>query len=200
MSARFALTIVIPTYNGIDLLRECLASLGAQSFTDFEVLIVDDGSDEDIESFAAAEFPHARVLRLSQNAGFAAAVNTGLREVKTDCVMLLNNDMTLEAECLEKLMSAIEESAAAMVAPLVLWKDYPETIYSAGDRIRRNGRPESIGFRCLRKDFEFSETVFGVSAGAAVYRKEVFERVGLLDERFVAYVEDADLSFRARLA
>ncbi len=200
MSERSALTIVIPTYNGRDLLRECLASLDAQSFSDFEVLIVDDGSEEDIEAFVAAEFPNARVIRLSQNAGFAAAVNTGLRELKTECVMLLNNDMCLEAECIEKLMGALEDGPAAMVAPLVLWKDEPETIYSAGDRIRRNGRPESIGFRCPREGFEFSEPVFGVSAGAAVYRREVFEKCGLLDERFVAYFEDADLGFCARLA
>jgi len=200
VSERSALTIVIPTYNGRDLLRECLTSLDAQSFSDFEVLIVDDGSEEDIEAFVAAEFPHARVIRLSQNAGFAAAVNTGLREVKTGCVMLLNNDMTLEAACIEKLMGALKDGPAAMVAPLVLWKDEPETIYSAGDRIRRNGRPESIGFRCPREGFEFSEPVFGVSAGAAVYRREVFEKCGLLDERFVAYFEDADLGFRARLA
>ena len=199
MSERSALTIVIPTYNGTDLLRECLASLDAQTMTDFEVLIVDDGSEEDIETFVAAEFTHARVIRLSQNAGFATAANTGLREVKTECAMLLNNDMTLEAECIEKLMGALEDGPATMVAPLVLWKDDPDTIYSAGDRIRRNGRPESIGFRCPREDFEFSEPVFGVSAGAAVYRREIFERFGLLDERFVAYFEDADLSFRARL-
>ncbi len=200
MSARPALTIVIPTYNGTGLLRECLSSLDIQTFDDFELLVVDDGSEEDIEGFAAAEFPPARVIRLPENKGFAAAVNAGLRETRTDCVMLLNNDMTLEAECIEKLMHALEEGPAAMVAPLVLWKDDPETIYSAGDRIRKNGRPESIGFRCPREGFEFSEPVFGVSAGAAVYRREVFERCGLLDERFVAYFEDADLSFRARLA
>lgn len=200
MSARPALTIVIPTYNGTGLLRECLSSLDIQTFDDFELLVVDDGSEEDIEGFAAAEFPPARVIRLPENKGFAAAVNAGLRETRTDCVMLLNNDMTLEAECIEKLMQAVEEGPAAMVAPLVLWKDDPETIYSAGDRIRKNGRPESIGFRCSREDFEFSEPVFGVSAGAAVYRREVFESCGPLDERFVAYFEDADLCFRARLA
>ena len=200
MRERSALTLVIPTYNGCDLLRDCLASLDAQTFADFEVLIVDDGSEEDIESFAAAEFPNARVIRLSQNMGFASAVNSGLREIRTDFVMLLNNDMTLEAKCIEKLMNALKEEPAAMVAPLVLWKDDPETIYSAGDRIRRNGRPEGIGFRCPREGFDFSEPVFGVSAGAAVYRREVFTKCGLLDERFVAYFEDADLSFRARLA
>ncbi len=200
MSERSSLTIVVPTYNGTDLLRECLVSLDSQTFTDFEVLIVDDGSEEDVESFAASEFPDARVVRLSENMGFASAVNAGLRELRTDYVMLLNNDMTLEAECIGKLMRAVEEGPAAMVAPLVLWKDDPETIYSAGDRILRNGRPESIGFRCSREGFEFTEPVFGVSAGAAVYRREVFERAGLLDERFVAYFEDVDLSFRARLA
>lgn len=194
------LTIFIPTYNRIDLLRDCLASLREQTYADYEVVVVDDGSRENITEFVDAEFPEARVLKLSDNMGFASAVNVGLREVRTPYVMLLNNDMTLEPDCVEKLMDAVGEGGADMAAPLVLFKDDPEVVYSAGDRMRKNGRPEAIGFRKPLDGFQAEREVFGVSAGAAVYKKGVFDTVGLFEERFVAYFEDADLSFRARLA
>ena len=194
------LTIVIPTYNRIDLLRDCLASLREQTYTDSEIVVVDDGSRENITAFVDAEFPAARVLKLADNLGFASAVNAGLREVRTRYVMLLNNDMTLEPDCIEKMLGAVGVDGADMAAPLVLFKDDPEVVYSAGDRMRKNGRPEAIGFREPLEGFEPAREVFGVSAGAAIYKKEVFDTVGLFEERFVAYFEDADIAFRARLA
>jgi GT2 family glycosyltransferase len=194
------LTIIIPTYNHIDLLRDCLASLREQTYSDCEIVVVDDGSRENITAFVEAEFPDTRVLKLSSNMGFASAVNVGLREVRTPYVMLLNNDMTLEPDCIEKMMDAVGEDGADMAAPLVLFKDDPEVVCSAGDRMCKNGRPEAIGFREPLDGFEPSQEVFGVSAGAAIYKKEVFDTVGLFEERFVAYFEDADLAFRARLA
>lgn len=194
------LTVVIPTWNHSDLLGECLSSLRGQSFQDFDVLVVDDGSSDNIAGLVASDFPEVRVLRLPENKGFAAAVNAGLREVQTELVFLLNNDMTLDPACLAKLAGAAMDGGPALIAPLVLWRDDPETIYSAGDLQRANGRPESVGFRCPLAGFEFPETVFGVSAGAGLYRREVFDRVGLFDERFIAYFEDSDLNFRARLA
>ena len=128
------LTIIVPTYNRCDLLCECLASLSDQDCPKFQVLVVDDGSDEDVEGLVAERFPEAKVLRLNENAGFAVAVNAGLRAVESEFVMLLNNDMTLEPDCVSKLLKCVEDGPAEMVAPLVLWKDDPETVFSAGDR------------------------------------------------------------------
>lgn len=193
-------TIVIPTFNRCDLLGECLPSIRAQTFSDYRVLVVDDGSSEDVQAFVGENFPEMDVLRLSENRGFAVAVNAGLREAQGALVFLLNNDMTLDGDCLAKLVEAVDVGKGDLAAPLVLWRDEPEVIYSAGDLQRTNGRPESAGFRCPLEGFDFPETVFGVSAGAGLYRREVFDTVGLLDERFVAYFEDSDLSFRARLA
>jgi GT2 family glycosyltransferase len=195
-----ALTIIIPTYNRCELLDECLTSIEEQTGAAIKVLVVDDGSEEDVAAYLKEHFMGVDVIRNDENQGFAATVNIGLRAAKTDYVMLLNNDMTLESECIERMMSAMVEQEVDMVAPLVVWKDDPDTIYSAGDKIGINGRPESFGFRVPRKDFEFPDMIFGVSAGAAIYKKAVFDDVGLLDERFVAYFEDADLCFRARLA
>lgn len=194
------ISIVVPTWNRRDLAVTCLRSLAAQTFRDIEIILVDDGSTDGTAEAVARAFPEVRVLRMPENRGFCRAVNAGIRQASASLILLLNNDMTLAVDFLERLAGAAAASDAAMFAPLVLWRDEPETIYAAGDRLRANGRPESIGFREPREGFAFPEGIFGVSAGAGLYRRALFDSVGLLDERFVAYFEDSDLSFRARLA
>lgn len=194
------LSVVIPTYNRRDLLGTCLKSLRQQTYTDFSLIVVDDGSSEDIQSFVTDTWPGADVVRLPRNGGFAGAANAGLKRAKTPYVMLLNNDMTLEPDAIEKLHAAMKAGLGDMVAPLVVWRDYPTTVYSCGDRIRTSGRPEAIGFRAPREQLHVPDHPFGVSAGAALYKRTMFGEIGYLDERFVAYFEDSDLCFRARLA
>lgn len=193
-------TVVIPTLNQSALLRACLESLKAQTFNSFRICVVDDGSSEDIEEAVADCVPQATVIRLAVNGGFAKAVNAGIRQCDTEFVFLLNNDMTLETDALELLVRAVDSRPLDMAAPLVVWRDEPEVLYSAGDRQRRNGRPESIGFQERREGFRHDEPVFGVSGGAGLYRRSLFEKLGLLDESFEAYFEDSDFNFRARIA
>jgi hypothetical protein len=192
------LTIVVPAYNRTDLLAECLASLSAQTYREFRVVVVDDASPADVAACVHRTFPGAEVVRRAANGGFAGAANTGIRRADTPFIMLLNDDMTLAPDCLARLMEILRDGSAAMACPLVLFRDNADTIYSAGDRITRGGRPESIGFREKREGFVFERRPFGVSAGAAIYSREVFDRIGLFDETFVAYFEDADLCMRAR--
>ncbi|HPG65372.1 MAG TPA: glycosyltransferase family 2 protein [Candidatus Hydrogenedentes bacterium] len=194
------LSVVIPTWNRKGLLEECLTSLAHQFFRDFEIVVVNDGSTDGTEAMLKERYPEVRVVALPENRGFCRAINAGIREARGSLLFLLNNDMTLEPDCIERLALAAENSTAALFAPLVLWRDAPDTVYSAGDRIRRDGRPEAVAFRCPLLEFTAPDEVFGVSAGAGLYRKAVFNQIGLFDERFGAYFEDADLAFRARLA
>ena len=98
-------------------------------------------------------------------------------------------------------MNEMKKSQHRLLAPLVLFEDDPNIVNSLGDRLCKNGRPESIGFRQSREQLKAPDTVFGVSAGAALISMEVFEKIGRpFDERFVAYFEDVDVCFRARLA
>ena len=200
ISKRPRVTVVIPTWNHSTLLGECLASLERQVYRPFSVLVVDDGSTEDISGFVAAQFPKVRTLKLSENCGFATAINSGIRDARGELIFLLNNDMTLEEKCLGCLVDSLEANEADMAAPLVLWRDDRDRIYSAGDVQRVDGRPESAGHRAELAGFDVQRQVFGISAGAGLYRRAVFDEVGLFDERFVAYFEDSDLNFRARLA
>lgn len=186
------------------MLAECLASIEAQAFRRFEIVVVDDGSTDGTAEYLEESWPQAHVVRLAENAGFCVAANAGIRESLRrqpgGCLLLLNNDMTLAPDFLERLVEAARASDAAMFAPLVLFKGEPDRVYGAGDALSPGGRPESIGFRCPLAGFRAPGRVFGVSAGAALYRAQVFEQVGVFDERFVAYFEDCDLAFRARLA
>jgi len=190
------LTIVIPTYNRNDLLDRCLTSLKSQTFTNFNVVVVEDGGPPKTKNVVKEWFPDATSIILPENSGFAHAVNRGIESAFTDYIMLLNNDMVIEKECLEILMQHAHSQVC--IGPLVLGP-LGEFVYSAGDRIRANGRPESIGFREPMGAFQFEEKPFGITAGAAIYPGKLFETIGRFDEDFIAYFDDADFSARARL-
>ncbi|MBX7256854.1 MAG: glycosyltransferase family 2 protein [Candidatus Hydrogenedentes bacterium] len=193
-------SVIVPTWNHKEMLGDCLYSLETQTYDAMEIVVVDDGSTDGTAEFVHLYFPGVRVIRQEKNRGFCAAVNAGIRSAATEYIILLNNDMTVHSKFVAWLVSAADSSNAALFAPLVLFRDDLTYIYCAGDMQLRNGRPESIGYRSFESGFQEPDEIFGVSAGAALYRREVFEQVGLFDERFHAYFEDSDFNFRARLA
>lgn len=193
-------SVVIPTYNRRDLIERCLESLSKQTEPELDVIVVDDGSTDGTAAWLAEEHPGVRVEVMPENRGFAAATNAGIRAASGDWILLLNNDVTLEAECIARMRAAAEQAGADIVAAMILWDDDRGRIYSAGDRMRKDGRPEPIGFRAHREAFALPESIFGATAACGLFRREIFDRVGLLDETFGAYFEDSDLCFRARLA
>ncbi|NUM54361.1 MAG: glycosyltransferase family 2 protein [Candidatus Hydrogenedentes bacterium] len=193
-----ALTVVVPTFNRVDLLRECLQSIREQSMRPAETIVVDDGSTEDVAGFISREFSEVRLVRMDKNGGFCRAANAGFRAATSEFIFLLNNDMTLDHDCIEHLMRGAD--ARTLRTPLVLFKSDPDTIYCAGDRILTNGRPEPIGFRKPLAGSTMPARVFGVTFGAALIPHAALRRVGYLDEKFVAYFEDADFCMRARWA
>lgn len=182
------------------LLRSCLASLAAQTWRDFEIVVSDDGSTDGTADYLREHHPEVIVERSERNLGFVAAANRGIARARGEWVLLLNNDVTLATDCLECLMLAAENGNAAMLTPLVLWTEDPQLVYSAGDRIWTNGRPVSIGYQRERSNFAAIEAPFGVSGGYGLFRRDLLDKVGLLDPVFGAYFEDADLCFRARWA
>ncbi len=195
-----SLTIVIPTWNGWELLKDCLHSLAAQTCGDFSTVVVDDGSTDDTPARLEETFPHVHCIVSPVNRGFAPTANLGLAAAASDWVFLLNNDVTLDPMCIEKLMAKAQEGRYSMICPLVLCADDPTRIYSAGDTLSRSGRPESLGYKMPLAEYEAAREPFGVSGGYGLFRKTLLDEVGLLDESFVAYFEDSDLCFRARWA
>ncbi|HUZ01789.1 MAG TPA: glycosyltransferase family 2 protein [Thermomicrobiaceae bacterium] len=198
--------VVIPTYNGREHLAVCLPALERQGFTDFGVIVVDDGSGDDTAEFVRQVMPAATVLCLERNRGFVSAVNLGIGRSSAELVALLNNDTEPEPDWLDALVAALDRhlDAAAAASKLRLF-DRREVIHSAGDEFSRRGVPENRGV--WQRDvgqFDLEEEVFGACGAAALYRRRALDEVAaidgaVLDPDLVMYCEDVDLSWRLRL-
>ncbi len=194
-------SVVVPNFNGRRWLPGCLDSLAAQTLAPAEVVVVDNGSSDGSAALASGR-PGVRVVELGRNLGFAAAANRGIGTVETESVALVNTDVVLAADWLERMEAALGSApdVGAVACKMVDLED-PSVLYDAGDVLRRDGVCEQRG-RFERDDGSFDEPgeVFAASAGAALYRRGAVLDVGGFDERFFLYLEDVDLGLRLRLA
>lgn len=195
-------SVIIPNWNGARHLPECLDSLQRQSFGDFEVVLVDNGSSDDSLPLVERDFSWVRVVRNAANLGFSAAVNAGIRATDSEYVVLLNNDTRVREDWLERLVAAMDAMPeAGFAACRMLRYDPPHRIDSAGDRFSLlRGGGVNIGAGEPAEEHEQPAWVFGACAGAALYRRSLFDDIGLFDEDFFLVFEDVDLSLRARVA
>jgi GT2 family glycosyltransferase len=179
-----------------------LESVARQRLAPREVIVVDNGSSDGSREYLREQHPDIRVLELERNTGFAHAANLGVRASGGDLVALVNTDVVLADDWLERMVQALEaDPGAASVACKMLSLSDPTRVYDAGDVLRRDGACEQRG-RFMRDDGRWDEpgVVFGACAGAAVYRRAAVLEVGGFDERYFAYLEDVDLALRLRLA
>jgi GT2 family glycosyltransferase len=192
-------SVVIPTLDGQRWLPDCLAALAAQTVTDFEVILVDNKGGEASRGFenGHAGLTLTRIIN-DHNRGFAAAANQGLRVGQAPFAALLNDDTKPAPGWLDALLRAAVAPDVGACASLMVFDSAPDTVQSAGiamdraaiawDRLR--GQP----VRAAQEPVD----VFGASGGAALYRRAMLDEIGLLDERYVSYLEDVDLAWRAQ--
>jgi len=185
------LSVVIPSHNGADLLRLCLASVQRHIPAGAEVVVVDDGSPDATVTATARAFPGVRVLRLEKQSGFCAAANAGMQSATHPIVELLNDDAEVEVGWAEAALKWFAEPTVAAVSPLVLRRsdaDGPPRIDSAGDRYYLGGVAGKRGHgRFLTAEYLNARPVFGASASSAFYRREAVLSVGGFPESFSAY-------------
>ncbi len=200
------ISIIIPNLNGIPHLETLFPSLKAQSYKDFNLVLADNGSNDDSVEFTIKEFPEAHVIKIGYNSGFAKAINEGikysLKNLDPDHILLLNNDIELAPDFLQILIDTFERHKdASSVAVKMLNYYNRDIIDDCGDFVKAGGgSPLARGNG--EKDtgqYDKEEYIFGACAGAAIYKKDVFENAALFDEKFFAYYEDIDLSFRLQL-
>jgi GT2 family glycosyltransferase len=195
-------SVIIPNLDGENLLPICLESLRKQTFQDFDITVVDNGSKDGSLGLLKIEYPEVKIISLGRNYGFAFAVNRGIEVTEGEFISLLNNDIELDSKWLEELHRALmEHSEVGACGPKLMRYRERERINIVGIRLNSTGEVEIIGAGELDQG-QYGERryVFGVNAGASLYRRRMFEEIGLFDEAFFASFEDVDLSFRAQLA
>ncbi len=194
-------SVIIPNWNGKDFLKRCLGSLRTQTYQDFEVIVVDDGSSDMSVELVKKAFPEVRIVPLEENLGFSKAVNQGLKGTKNEFIALLNNDATADPNWLEELVRGIRSSSEiGFCASKILQAPEGTRIDTAGDGYTRHGVASKRGHNLEAIRFDQPEMVFGACAAAALYRKSMLEDIGYFDEDLCCIYEDVDLSFRAQLA
>ena len=193
-------TVIIPNYNGKHFMEACLSSLEKQTYHAYKILVVDNASSDGSIEFMQKNYPDIELIALDQNYGFSKAVNVGILHSTTPYVLLLNNDTTVDPHFLEEMVAAIRTSPRNFsVSSKMIQMYHPELIDSAGDLYtvlgwaicRGTGRPVS--------NYTVSDRIFSACAGAAIYRRAVFKKIGYFDEAHFAYLEDVDIGYRARI-
>lgn len=194
-------SVVIPNWNGLEFLKTCLTSLDKQTFSDFEVIVVDNGSTDGSINYIEKEFPKYQIIKLPKNIGFSPAVNKGIQKASGKYIALINNDTKVDANCLKYLVEAIEKDPEiGMVAAKMLKFDSPHIIDSAGDYIDAVGHANNIGMGEKEEKYKQGKYIFLVTGGGSLIKRVVFEKIGLLDDDYFAYFEDVDFCLRAQMA
>jgi GT2 family glycosyltransferase len=195
--------LIVPTFNGTDYLLECLRSLSKSTFTDYNLIVVDDGSTVPVRDAVLAIDPATTVLRNEVNSGLTSAFNRAIGASDAEYVVLLNNDTLVDAHWLENLVACADRhpECGSIASKLRLTSDR-QIIHSAGDTYSVRGMPGNRGV--WLEDFgqyDAEEDVFSACAGAALYRRAALSAVRLgngdiFDTRLFMYCEDVDLAWR----
>ena len=192
-------TIIIPNYNGLKFMDECIRSLNAQTYPNFRTLVVDNGStDGSVEWLKEHQID---TIFLPENTGFSGAVNVGIKAADTPYVLLLNNDVRVDEYFVAEMVRAIGQSERIFsVSSRMIQMYHPDRLDDAGDMYSLLGWAYQRGVGRDLTHYRRSSRVFSACAGAAIYRREVFEEIGYFDEMHFAYLEDIDVGYRAKIA
>lgn len=195
-------SIIVPTWNGVRWISDCLQTIQRQCRPDDEVIVVDNGSVDDTPNLVEHDFPQVRLVRLDRNLGFAGGVNRGLQIATGDLLILVNQDVKLLKGCLDALRNRLRHVGSAIIGCKLLFPD-GHTIQHAGGVIRfPRAAPKHRGYR--QPDdarWDVVTDVDYVTGAVIAFDRAILSTVGLLDEEFYpGYFEEVDYCFRARAA
>jgi len=196
------IAIVILNWNGYGDTSECIISLQKTTYYNYQIVVVDNGSIQDDYLLLKKNFPEIEVVRSESNLGFTGGNNLGIAyamKMHPDYFLLLNNDTIVEPNFIQPLLDVFEnEKIAGIVAPQINYFYEPEKIWTAGGKI---SRLKGSGFDYSNQIYNSTKSniryVTFVSGCCMLIKKEVLEKIGLFDENFFLYIEDADLCCRA---
>lgn len=193
-------SVIIPNWNGKELLKLSLSSLAKQTYKSFEIIVVDNGSTDDSISFVDKNYPEVKIVRLDKNYGFATAINIGVKQSASEYVALLNNDTEADENWLSEIVKCAERNPEiASFCSKLLNYDNRRKIDGIGILVNEVGQARSIGWE--EEDhgqYDQEMPIFGATGGAALFKKDIFIKVGMFDEHYFMYSEEVDWAFRAQ--
>lgn len=192
--------IVVLNYNGKDVIKRCLSSVFKIDYPNTEVVFVDNNSQDGSLEMAKANFSKAIFIKNEENLGFAAGNNIGIRyalERMAEYVLVLNNDTEVDKDFLGKLVEAGEKNEKAGLLSPVIFDGNTKQVWFSGGMIKWLKMKSEHLKKVANKDYYGSEFITGCSM---LVKARVFKEIGLFDEDFFLYWEDADFSFRAKKA
>ena len=192
--------IIILNYNGQDCLGQTLKSVFKLSYSDFQIVLVDNASTDNSFETARLNLPRSAFIKNPANLGFAAGMNIGIKyalERGADYVWLLNYDTEIKKDSLSELVSFMEKNKNfGLASPLIAKDDFSGIWFSGGKinwlKMKAIHEKENLERNNLSPDY--------LTGCALFIRKEVFKKIGLLEEKYFLYYEDADFSVRAKRA
>lgn len=198
--------VIVLNWNGKEFLKTCLDSLQTQTFRNFKVILVDNGSSDNSAEFVRDNYPDVEVIAINKNCGFAKGNNIGIQAALKDddvkYIALLSNDTKVEPDWLKELVKVAElDKQVGSCQPKMLSTGNPKIIDALGIAINKNGAAIQVGYGTEDTgQHNQVKEIFGPCAGSVLYKREMLMHVGLFDEDFFIYYEDVDLALRARLA
>ena len=195
------ISIIIVHFFGIDYLINCLDSVFKSDYSDFEVIVVFNGNKDSSYEIVKQKFPQVITVLNKKNLGFAKANNQAIKTSSGELVFLLNDDTVIHP----KLISALSEKLVnsdeiGIVGPKIYYADEPSKIWFAGGVVDwKKQESYHLGRNVDDKNWEDAEKEVDFITGCAlIIKKEAIDKIGLLDERFFTFYEDADWCLRAK--
>lgn len=192
---------VILNWNGKDFIEACLQSVFAQTYKKFKVIVVDNGSTDGSVELIQEKYPEVQLIPLNKNLGFGKGMNIGIKKALEDeevkYIILLNYDIKLDKQFLSEIVKYANNEKVGICAPKMLRMDNPRIIDSTG-HVFSWGRIIDRGYNEIDKgQYDNRKDIVGACSGACLYKREMLEDIGLFDESYFVYYEDAELSWRA---
>lgn len=191
--------IIIPNFNGKELLATCLPSVFSQTFKNFEVWVVDNGSTDNSVGFLKRNFPQVQLIINKKNLGFAKAVNLAIVKTQSEYIVLLNNDTKVDKNWLENLVKAAKKHGDVASVASKIFSFNGKKIESVGDKINIVGQAYPAGLSEPARKYDKPGYILGATGGASLFRRSAFDKIGLFDEDFFFYFEDVDWALRAQI-
>ena len=193
------ISIILVNWNGRKWLPDCLESIFLQTYSNFEVILVDNASEDDSVEFVRTNYPGAIILKNNENAGFAGGNNRGYEAAKGEYLFLLNTDTRLESDSLEKTLKAFDlYPNAGTVQPKLVMMNNPEILDACGSYWTDTTILHHYGMhkKSNHKAYNSPIFVFSNKGAAMLIRKQVIDSIGLFDDDYWCYYEETDLCHR----